>query len=81
MALGTYDPRRGCSGAFRCKWEKYDVNSLGAFTLAYHGWTEPIERALQKANEANVKLMAPKIGETVPLTGEFTVPFSAWWRS
>ncbi len=52
----------------------------GAFTLAYYGWTEPVERALQKANEANVKLMTPKIVETVPLIGEFTVPFSSWWR-
>lgn len=52
----------------------------GAFTLAYHGWTEPVERALQKANEANVKLITPKICETVPLIGEFPVPFSSWWR-
>lgn len=53
----------------------------GAFTLAYHAWTEPVERALQRANEANVNLITPKIGETVSLTGEVTVPFSAWWGS
>ncbi|MED5019584.1 MBL fold metallo-hydrolase [Paenibacillus chibensis] len=52
----------------------------GAFTLAYHGWTEPVERALQKAKEAKVKLMTPKIGETVSLIGEFSVPFSSWWK-
>ncbi|GAA0378428.1 MBL fold metallo-hydrolase [Bacillus horti] len=52
----------------------------GAFTLAFHGWTEPVERAIKKAREANVPLMAPKIGETVPLRGEYSVPFSAWWK-
>lgn len=52
----------------------------GAFTLAYHGWTEPVERALKRANEAKVKLITPKIGETVPLIGEYSVPFSSWWK-
>lgn len=52
----------------------------GAFTLAYHGWTEPIERALIKAKKADVNLIAPQIGETVPLIGEISDPVSSWWK-
>lgn len=52
----------------------------GAFTLAYHGWTEPIERALKEAKKAEVKLIAPEIGETVPLLEELSIPISSWWK-
>ncbi|MDF2713824.1 MAG: hypothetical protein K0R28_749, partial [Paenibacillus sp.] len=52
----------------------------GAFTLAYHGWTEPIERAITRARERDVTLLAPKIGETVPLNGELSVPIYSWWK-
>jgi L-ascorbate metabolism protein UlaG (beta-lactamase superfamily) len=52
----------------------------GAFTLAYHGWTEPIERAIIEAKKEGVNFNAPKIGETVPLIGELSVPVSPWWK-
>jgi len=52
----------------------------GAFTLAYHGWTEPIERALAEAKIANVNLFAPRIGETITLNGELTTSNSSWWK-
>lgn len=52
----------------------------GAFTLAYHGWTEPVERALKEAKKAEVNLIAPKIGETVPLIEDLSIPNSSWWR-
>ncbi|MCZ8519575.1 MULTISPECIES: MBL fold metallo-hydrolase [Paenibacillus] len=51
----------------------------GAFTLAFHGWTEPIERALQKAAEAKVNLIAPRIGETIPIRGQWSAA-SSWWK-
>lgn len=51
----------------------------GAFTLAYHGWNEPIERALREAKKAEVNLIAPKIGETVLLDSELHIPLSSWW--
>ncbi|WP_438445075.1 MBL fold metallo-hydrolase [Gorillibacterium sp. sgz5001074] len=54
----------------------------GAFTLAYHGWAEPIERAITEAAKANVRLIAPQIGETVALHGELTAAANApWWKS
>jgi L-ascorbate metabolism protein UlaG (beta-lactamase superfamily) len=52
----------------------------GAFTLAYHGWAEPVERALIEAERVDVNLIAPKIGATVPLGGEISVPVSSWWK-
>lgn len=39
----------------------------GAFTLAYHGWTEPIERALIASEKSGVNMITPKIGETISL--------------
>ncbi|GAA0136184.1 MBL fold metallo-hydrolase [Paenibacillus sp. YSY-4.3] len=51
----------------------------GAFTLAYHGWTEPIERALIEAKKADVNLIAPHIGDTVALNEEMPLPASSWW--
>lgn len=50
------------------------------FTLARHSWTEPIERAILAAEQNDVNLFAPQIGETVPLDGEPALPVSAWWR-
>ncbi|MED4174862.1 MBL fold metallo-hydrolase [Halalkalibacterium halodurans] len=52
----------------------------GAFTLAYHGWTEPIERALEAAEKEDVNMLAPSIGETVILDGQYTKPESLWWE-
>ncbi|RSD28641.1 MBL fold metallo-hydrolase [Mesobacillus subterraneus] len=50
----------------------------GSFTLAYHGWTEPIERAVVEAEKEKVNLIGPEIGETVLLTREISVPVSSW---
>ncbi|WP_246944248.1 MBL fold metallo-hydrolase [Bacillus pinisoli] len=52
----------------------------GAFTLAYHGWTEPIERAFAEAKKANLNLLTPQIGKTIILTGELTNYNSTWWK-
>ena len=49
----------------------------GLFTLAYHAWTEPIERVLAAANKAGVLVAAPKPGQTIePLASR---PTSRWW--
>jgi L-ascorbate metabolism protein UlaG (beta-lactamase superfamily) len=52
----------------------------GAFTLAYHGWNEPIERALKSAKEKDVNLVDPEIGETVQLNLDLHIPVSLWWE-
>lgn len=52
----------------------------GAFTLANHGWKEPIERALKEAKKEKVNLIAPKVGKTVLLDSELNMPTSPWWE-
>lgn len=51
----------------------------GAFTLARHGWTEPIERASKAAKKSEVNLMVPRIGETIRLDENAPIPVSTWW--
>ncbi|WP_369700009.1 MBL fold metallo-hydrolase [Bacillus sp. AFS041924] len=52
---------------------------FGAFTLAFHDWNDPIERAVKVAKENGVKYSTPKIGEAINLsTGEY--PKSIWWK-
>jgi len=49
----------------------------GLFDLAYHGWTEPIERVLVAADAAGVAVLAPRPGQSV----EPSVPpmRERWW--
>jgi L-ascorbate metabolism protein UlaG (beta-lactamase superfamily) len=51
----------------------------GAFTLANHGWKEPIERALREAKKREVNIIAPEIGETVLLGSDLHMPSTSWW--
>ena len=50
----------------------------GGFTLAFHDWTDPIERVLIKANELDMPITTPKIGEPVTI-GNTTFPTKKWW--
>lgn len=50
-----------------------------AFSLAFHSWTDPIERVMQAARERKIVLATPMIGETVTIgAGEY--PRSTWWK-
>jgi L-ascorbate metabolism protein UlaG (beta-lactamase superfamily) len=49
----------------------------GLFDLAFHGWTEPIERVLAAAEEANVEALAPRPGESVEPTAHREI--ARWW--
>jgi L-ascorbate metabolism protein UlaG (beta-lactamase superfamily) len=49
----------------------------GAFALAAHGWTEPIERALVAGQKAGVMLLAPEPGESVEPSAP--PPVKRWW--
>nr|WP_042332229.1 MBL fold metallo-hydrolase [Desulfosporosinus orientis] len=51
----------------------------GAFTLANHGWKDPIERAIKEAKKEKLNLIYPKIGETVLLSSDLHLPSSSWW--
>ncbi|WP_164975234.1 MBL fold metallo-hydrolase [Lutibacter sp. HS1-25] len=50
----------------------------GAFKLALHSWDDPIKRATKKANELNVQITTPKIGEPIVL-GTSDFPVEKWW--
>jgi L-ascorbate metabolism protein UlaG (beta-lactamase superfamily) len=50
----------------------------GAFTLAFHDWTDPVERITKKANDLNMPVTTPKIGEPV-IVGNSTFPNEKWW--
>ena len=48
-------------------------------TLAYHGWTEPVERVLTAAEQAGVKVLTPRPGQSVE--PDVTPPIARWWPS
>ncbi len=52
----------------------------GAFTLSLHDWTDPVERVTKKADELNMPITTPKIGEPVIL-GNKTYPTEKWWKN
>ncbi|MBE4908557.1 MBL fold metallo-hydrolase [Bacillus luteolus] len=56
------------------------LSHWGAFTLAYHSWKEPIERALVEAEAKGVTLITPKLGETVHLQSNMAKSTLPWWR-
>ncbi|MFP2994760.1 MBL fold metallo-hydrolase [Spongiivirga sp. MCCC 1A20706] len=51
----------------------------GAFKLAMHTWTDPVERVTKKAKELGVEVITPKIGESIFLK-EGTNANNDWWK-
>ncbi|OXS57640.1 hypothetical protein B1A99_16420 [Cohnella sp. CIP 111063] len=51
----------------------------GAFTLALHAWTDPVERAAKAARERGATVVTPKIGEIVPIADP-QPKAKAWWK-
>ncbi len=49
----------------------------GLFNLAYHGWTEPIERTLAAAETQGVRVLYPRPGQSVEPTEAES--FERWW--
>lgn len=66
MECGQYDPR-------------WSAIHWGAFTLALHEWSDPIERVTKEANRLEVKITTPQIGESITLKST-NYPSTAWWR-
>lgn len=52
----------------------------GAFTLALHDWTDPIERVSVKADQLGVNMTTPRIGEPVVLQN-INQPKNKWWEN
>ncbi|WP_316829305.1 MBL fold metallo-hydrolase [Pedobacter aquatilis] len=49
----------------------------GKFSLSMHPWTDPIERVTAEVEKKKVKLITPRLGETVILNSDF--PTEKWW--
>ena len=60
------------------KGEVYLPIHWGLFNLAFHSWTEPIERSMVAAKEANVTIVTPKPGQSIEPTVAVE-PAEAWW--
>ncbi len=63
-----------------------DVNSKlfipihwGAFTLAFHEWTDPIQRAIKEAKRLEINISTPAIGESFEINNS-TFPNHTWWE-
>jgi L-ascorbate metabolism protein UlaG (beta-lactamase superfamily) len=50
----------------------------GAFTLAMHPWTDPVDRVTAEASRRNLPVATPKIGEVIHLNGG-EIPDARWW--
>ena len=51
----------------------------GAFTLALHSWTDPVERVIKKTNELGMPLLVPIIGELIVLDSNLQASEEKWW--
>jgi len=49
----------------------------GKLVLAYHAWTEPMERALAEGRKRAATLVAPKPGQSFDPTSP--PPIEPWW--
>ncbi|MBO6515647.1 MAG: MBL fold metallo-hydrolase [Bacteroidia bacterium] len=51
----------------------------GAFALATHSWTDPIERISAEAKKKDVPLATPQMGESILLNNVSEFPTAKWW--
>ena len=53
----------------------------GAFKLASHYWTDPVERLLKKSKGLKVDLVIPEIGEFIEIGLTDSAEIYPWWRN
>ncbi|NER12456.1 MBL fold metallo-hydrolase [Leptobacterium flavescens] len=51
----------------------------GAFKLAFHPWTEPVDRVIKKAKELEIPVVSPEIGEPVVID-KLGTEYTEWWK-
>lgn len=88
MECGQYDvrwaaihmmPEETIQAHIDVKGDKLMLVHWATFSLAFHDWADPIERAVKAARERGVDIITPKIGEQV-IVGLTEYPFTAWWK-
>ncbi|AUD15388.1 MULTISPECIES: MBL fold metallo-hydrolase [unclassified Planococcus (in: firmicutes)] len=89
MEGGQYDPRwetshmapeQSVQAALDVQGDKMMLVHWAAFTLAFHSWTDPVERASQEAQYLGMELLTPKIGETLSLAELDSYTSTRWWE-
>jgi L-ascorbate metabolism protein UlaG (beta-lactamase superfamily) len=87
LECGQYDkqwpyihmmPEENAQACIDLKAKAYMPVHWGKFTLALHEWNDPVERSLKKAEELNVTMASPMIGEPVMLDNK--LPVKRWWK-
>jgi len=87
MKVGSYgdswldihmDPERAVQAHIDIKGKQMLPVHWATFNLAYHGWDEPIERAVTAADMRNVTILTPRLGEVIDAKSSYTG--SRWWR-
>ena len=53
----------------------------GSFALATHSWTDPVERVTQAAQEINLPIATPQIGEPIQPQDSSGNLYNRWWES
>ena len=72
-------PEETAQASIDLKADKFMPIHWGAFKLAMHSWTDPVERVKVKAEELNLNLHTPKIGEEIIISGKGNNT-SDWWN-
>ena len=73
-------PEETVQAAIDLKAKKIMPIHWGAFKLAIHKWTDPIERISIKAKELNVNLFIPEIGASIILDTAIVKENTNWWK-
>jgi L-ascorbate metabolism protein UlaG (beta-lactamase superfamily) len=51
----------------------------GTFNLAFHAWTQPVERVIECAKEKHIELLLPAPGQTYTFNGKGYI--NKWWEA
>ncbi|SOE19680.1 L-ascorbate metabolism protein UlaG, beta-lactamase superfamily [Spirosomataceae bacterium TFI 002] len=72
-------PEETVQAAIDVKSELFMPIHWGSFTLALHSWTDPVERVIAKANELQMPIYIPRIGEEIIIGKEMPRSKVKWW--
>ena len=71
-------PNEGAQAFHDLRAQRYFPVHWGMFPLALHPWDEPIQEIYKHHKSGNVNLIAPIIGESLVIGGEYRV--DPWWE-
>lgn len=87
MECGQYDkrwadihmmPEQTVQAAQDLRSKRFMPIHWGAFALAFHDWTDSVERATKAAREVGVPVVTPRLGQVLRPTASSKT--EAWWK-